>query len=1090
VSFVTAAIVTSLVPGATAQDADANAAKSLLNHVASHAGIDRGVCAMLGFDAEAALQLVRSERFFLHIRHPDAETVAAIRQKADQAGVGIDRVVVEQAALPWMPYADNMIDLVWATQIRGKDLDRLSVDEVVRVLRPQGVAVVGSLDESSGSADDRARLKDWCHTPAAEILDTPHEGVVILRKRPLEGVDQWNHWEHGPDNNPVSTDQVIKAPYLTQFMADPLFICMPSITTAAGGRTFLATGHIAHHRREWDMVNQLIARNGYNGTILWQRQLPDGFLAHRSAFVATDDIFYLLDDDGCLMLDAATGEERGRLEIPGVEGQWKWMVLQDGIFYVMAGPRGGDAKVIKGDRAFGGWSWADLSEGYYQPRVPWGFGNVVVAYDPAEQRVLWKHEEDSPIDSRALAMRDKKLYLYCPDKHFRCLSADSGYIVWTNGDGEVRKLVEQPGRGLVSTPGFRSSCITLATPEALIVQGQTRMNVVALSTIDGAMLWTKRKFTNNPNAIYIDGKVVLGVGNRGSHVAVNPESGEELEDLHFNKAACTRLTACPDSLFVRGEGTLRFDRQANKVLIDGAVRPACNDGVIAANGLLYIGPWDCDCNLSLIGAIARCSAGDFDFGREATGDERLELGDGDLNQVAPFEIAEGDWPTYRANNQRTASTSVRLADPAPQAQPAGVPAWLYAPPRPHVPTPPASAGGMIFTAGDDGLVRALNAGSGQLVWQYATAGPIKATPTAWEGRVYVGSGDGYAYALEAATGRLLWRFRAAPAERRIMIYGRLCSTWPVNTGILVDDGVAYFAAGIVDQDGTYVCALDAKTGAIRWQNNTCGHFDPVLRKGVSAQGNLTIHDDKLLMAGGNQASPAIFDLATGECLNPHFEQGQPKANHGKFVGVLQDQFPIAGGRIMYTLPRNVANKDSFVLLNGGRSFPLTFGAIPPSWNDDVLALVNFRNGKLKCYDLEKVLDRIQQGPPATQGPSDRPVRWPSLSDVFDADGAARWATDLDNPDKFEVLALAATPGRVAAVIQLQLPQRAHPQWQVVAFDATSGAPIWFWRHDLPFEPLPEGLIVGRDGQLIVASLAGQVLSLAPKQPQPPRAVRD
>ena len=46
-----------------------------------------------------------------------------------------------------------------------------------------------------------------------------------------------------------------------------------------------------------------------------------------------------------------------------------------------------------------------------------------------------------------------------------------------------------------------------------------------------------------------------------------------------------------------------------------------------------------------------------------------------------------------------------------------------------------------------------------------------------------------------------WRFRAAPVDRRIMLFGNLGSTWPVNTGVLIQDGVAYFAAGIIDQDG-------------------------------------------------------------------------------------------------------------------------------------------------------------------------------------------------------------------------------------------------------------------------------------------------
>ena len=373
--------------------------------------------------------------------------------------------------------------------------------------------------------------------------------------------------------------------------------------------------------------------------------------------------------------------------------------------------------------------------------------------------------------------------------------------------------------------------------------------------------------------------------------------------------------------------------------------------------------------------------------------------------------------------------------------------------------------------------------SGQLRWQFATAGPIKASPTIWQGRVFVGSGDGYVYALEAASGRMLWNFRAAPQKRLIMIYGNLCSTWPVNTGVLVHEGTAYFAAGIVDQDGTYVYALDAKTGRMTWENNTCGHLSSELRKGVSAQGNLAMHGGRLFMAGGNQVSPAVFDSATGECLNTSFAQGQPKANHGRFVGVFSEEYPVAGGRIQYASPRNVANKDSFVLFSNGRPLTLNFGAVPPAWNEQVLALADFRNGKLNCYEIDKAKPRIQQGfTPPSDAPSRQPQRWTSLAQAFHADGATGWTTDLDNPNKFEVLALAVTPLRVAAVVQFQNRVRAHPQWQVAAFNSANGTPIWFWQHDLPTEPLPEGLAVGRDGQLIVVTLEGQVLSIAPNSP--------
>jgi outer membrane protein assembly factor BamB len=759
------------------------------------------------------------------------------------------------------------------------------------------------------------------------------------------------------------------------------------------------------------------------------------------------------------------------------------MAMNGGVLHVMAGPEGAPAKIIKGDRSFGGWSWGDLSAGYYhQPRVPWGFGKTVAAFDPEKKRLLWKHEEGDVIDSRAMAMLEDRLFLYCPEKHLRCLNSRTGEVLWTNNESEVSQLIEQPGKGLVSTPGFRSSCLAVATPEALILQGQTRMNVVSVSAKDGSLLWSKKKFTNNPNVIYVDGRAILGIGSRGAHLAVDPVTGEVLENLNFQKVGCTRLTASSDSFFVRGEGTLRFDRATGKALIDGAVRPACNDGAIPANGMLYLGPWACDCNLSLIGAMAKCSAGDFRFERLATEDERLELGEGNIDRVASFEITGSDWATYRADNQRTGSTKVRLTLPREKAQPPGVSAWTHRPERPYVPTPPTSAGGMVFVGGTDGKVRALDSSRGEVVWAFSTGGPIKAPPSLWEGRAFVGSGDGYAYALEAATGRLLWRFRAAPVERHIMVYGNLASTWPVNTGILIQDGIAYFAAGIVDTDGTYVYALDARTGKIKWQNNTCGHLNPTLRKGVSAQGNLTIHGRELLMAGGNQVSPARFDLETGKCLNQSFAQGQPKAHHGRFVGVFMNQYPLAGGRALYASPKNVANKDRFEVIRKGLPVPLNFGGVPPAWNGDVVAMVNYRYGNLKCYDSVKVARRVRQGLPSGDDSTPRSRRFYLFSDAFDADDALVWETDLGAPKKFETVSLALTPDWVATVVRIQTRGQAHPRWQALALDAQDGTPVSSWRHDLTGEPLPGGLAIGREGQLIVTMLDGSVCSLAPQRP--------
>jgi outer membrane protein assembly factor BamB len=174
-------------------------------------------------------------------------------------------------------------------------------------------------------------------------------------------------------------------------------------------------------------------------------------------------------------------------------------------------------------------------------------------------------------------------------------------------------------------------------------------------------------------------------------------------------------------------------------------------------------------------------------------------------------------------------------------------------------------------------------------------------PSIAEGRALVGSADGWAYAFDAATGRLLWRFRAAPAERRIPLYGGLASTWPVAGGVLVEQGVAYLAAGINDYDGSHVYALDAATGRLRWQNNTSGHLDPAGRRGVTCQGEMLMSEGRLYLAGGNTVSPGVFDAQTGRCLNTPPTTMGATAPRGRELVLTAGQVKTVG-QPLYSIP--------------------------------------------------------------------------------------------------------------------------------------------------------------------------------------------
>ena len=1047
----------------SARPEPAGAAAALAGQIVSLAGTDRGVCSILGAnDPALACELAGEGKFVVHVIDPDRSRVESGRKTADQQLSYGRYLCIETGEFSHLPYADNTLDLLIAShdEVAGK----LPKAEILRVLRPLGRAVI------RGGKAGKGGLQDWL-TDGGRIVEKPGLWAVLIKPEPA-GVDDWSHWEHAPDNNPVSTDKVITAPYLTQFFGLPYYISMPAITTVAGGRTFTAVGHIAHHEREEPWLNTLIAQNGYNGTDLWMRKLPDGYLVHRSAFIATDETFYMIDPmgGGCLLLDPASGEEKGRIAISGLQGEWKWIALSNGVLYALAGPQKDPPQTTVVRSPARAWSWDELSSGYYEKQIPWGFGNTVAAYDLSSAKVLWTHTEPTRIDSRGMVIGDGKLFFYCPESRIACLDAATGKLKWENADPAVRELIEEPGKGLTSTPGFRTACLAVFTPRALLYQGQTQMKVVALSTQDGSLLWHRDKTINNPNILYVDGRAILGIGNGGSTLAVDPLTGKTIEDLGFRKKYCTRLTATRDSYFCRGqfEGLARYDRASGRLLFNGALRPACNDGVIGANGLLYLGPWLCDCNLSLVGRVVLCSDNGFDFTPDLAWQKRLERTPGDIAKVAPLETGELDWPTYRGNNERSASTRAEvLKNPARL--------WEYVPAGPNAPSCATAAGGLIFLGGDDCKVRALEASTGKLKWVFYTAGPVLQPPTIWQGRAFVGSGDGYVYALEAATGRLLWRFRAAPAERRIMVYGALCSTWPVNTGVLVHEGVAYAAAGIVDYDGTYVYALDAASGELKWQNTTSGHLDPALRKGVSAQGTLTVAGGRLWLAAGNIISPASFDLKTGEYLGRIPTDGRPQANRGADIGVFAGRVILVGGRLMYSPYENVIDPGNFTAFRlkeeGGadRISDFCVGRVPPAWNERKFVVVNSRY-KMP-WELEgKLLEGGQHRMPACF-----PVA--AVEEYFASgklDSRARWTfggtTDTD------VVSLAMAPNAVLGVSESWVLRDRHSRWVVQALNPDDGSLVWEQELDGP--ALSGGLLVDRDGRVIVVLADGRLACYA------------
>ena len=372
--------------------------QDVLPFVKDRIGVICGICVVLGEGScELALDLAKSmEGLTIYVQLPTMEEVEVASKLADREGLYGTRIFIEKSGLYRIHLAENVADVVIGLG-QGTDVPE---EEVLRVLRPQGKAILGD---------------------------------TTLTKPFPNGVDDWSHPYHGPDNNPQSNDRLVRAPYLTQFLAEPRYAPLPQVAVASAGRVFKAFGHVAFKTREEPFLNKLVAFNGYNGTMLWQRDLTEGVMIHRNTMIATPTTLYVGDDKSCKLIDTATGQLKGEI-IPPLEIAggtfWKWMALEDGILYALLGEAEQMDETMRWKRQAHGWPWGAISNGFNQSENPWGFGRNVLAIDPVTKKVLWSHREEQPVDGRAICMSNGRIYIFRFGDYLACLDAQDGHVVW------------------------------------------------------------------------------------------------------------------------------------------------------------------------------------------------------------------------------------------------------------------------------------------------------------------------------------------------------------------------------------------------------------------------------------------------------------------------------------------------------------------------------------------------------------------------------------------------------------------------------------------------------------------------------------
>ncbi len=812
---------------AAAQETDAE-------KILDAAGITGGLVVHVGCgDGKLTAALHAGDRYLVHGLDTDAANVVKARghiQSLDLYGP------VSAAAFDGehLPYTDNLVNLVVS-----EDLGNVPMDEVLRVLAPLGVALVGG----------KKTVKPW-----------------------PEDIDQWQQYLHDADNNAVAHDTVVGPPRHLQWVGDPAWsrshMSIPTVVAmvSARGRLLTIEDRATPENPFLPGRFRLVARDAFNGVPLWQhdfavwepvtRYVKDIAIQLQRRLAAIGDTVYCTPglEAPLTAFDAPTGKV-----IKTYKGTQRTQefACEAGVLYAVIGDRMNAARynIVKTHAGKG------TSLGGFDPKAPFGGTGfrrayapetpdrpdpvcAVVAIDAESGRQLWRRKDIHGYTACSLAIRGRHA-VYQTSGGLVCVSPKTGEMIWN-----VEKAIR-------SGDGTEANTVVLSDSMVYAKEGKT---LHAYSLKDGAEKWTAPIANNYEKAadIFLAAGAVWTGGSK-QPTSYDPETGKKTKTISQRMTGPMSHDRCyrnfiTDRYYINSKtgGADFLDLVSGKEFPNHWTRGTCGMGVLPCNGLLYAPPFSCQCSIGAM--IQNFNAMATEKGLKTSGQKihvqrevRLVKGPayGPVRPAARAalrpgvrmdKVSEGkgrkpgqDWPTYRHDGSRGGATPSKVpADAAP----------LWKAKLKTAASAPVVAAGKVFVADIHAhTVHALSAADGKTVWQYVAGGRVDSPPTYYKGLVLFGSRDGWVHCLRASDGALVWRFKDLP-DRLIGAFGQLESAWPVSGSVLVresaeasreggTDGIAYFAAGRSSflDGGVFLYGLNPQTGAVIHSRQVYGPFE-------------------------------------------------------------------------------------------------------------------------------------------------------------------------------------------------------------------------------------------------------------------------
>ena len=711
-------------------------------------GIQGGLIVHIGCgDGRLTAALRASDGYLVHALDSNAQNVAAARKHVRDAGL-YGAVSVDTLAGNRLPYATNLVNLVVS-----EDLGDISMKEVLRVLVPGGVAYI---------------KRDAAWTETVKLWPT--------------NIDEWTHFLHGPDNNAVAHDDVVDVPRRMKWLGRPKFAraheqaasFTACVTTA--GRLFYIVDEAPtvdiRLRSKWSLV----ARDAFNGVVLWKRPITkwiDQMRRFRSGpaemafrLVAKDDRVYVTLglEAPVSILDAASG---------------KTLATCENTVQARQIMRLGERLIVMVDTA--PIMTAKLESQIRRGLKPSPGERSIVVADAVTGKTVWRKKIATFIHPTLAAQGDRLFYQ--TKEHLICLDLTSGREVW-----QTERPLSLKGNEL----GWESPTLVV---HGKIVYCADFKTIGAYRVSDGSLLWkapVKSGYNAPPDVFVIDDLVWL---KSRRMTALDPNTGQVKKSLKaiggYMHPRCYRNKAT-DRFFLLGNQGVQFvNRASGDVSLHHWLRGTCQYGILPANGLLYITPDSCACNMKSklpgLWAIESDPAGREKI--EIRAEDRLVPGPayGKIDPLPPVDAAPHPWPVYRHDTSRSGITAAVVGSKLAPSWKTNVGGKLSG--------VTVADGKLLVASVDTHTVHALDMASGKKLWSFTAGSRVDSPPTIYGGMALFGCADGWVYALRASDGVLAWRYLVAPEQKLVFVNGQLESPWPVHGSVIVKNHKLIAAAG-------------------------------------------------------------------------------------------------------------------------------------------------------------------------------------------------------------------------------------------------------------------------------------------------------